>query len=197
MIESLTFYLFSIIAVCSSIGVVTVRNPVHSVLLLILTFFNTAGLFLLLGAEFIAILLIMVYVGAIAVLFLFVVMMLDINFVQIRQGFLKTLPIGIIITIILLCELIFIAISWKPSIKSQSLKFSKISNIEMIGNVLYTEYTYIFHYSGLILLVAMIGAIILTIRSRDGVKYQIISRQIQRNRTDTLTLKKIPSGRGI
>ena len=177
MIEATAFYMFACTAVASSIMVVSARNPVHSVLFLILTFFNAAGLFVLLGAEFLAMILVVVYVGAVAVLFMFVVMMLDINFVELRQGFLQYLPIGALVGVILLVELMFIVGGWSmtpEAIKSTGAPTPDLNittNTHALGKILYTKYIYLFQAAGMILLVAMIGAIVLTHRRRDGVHH--------------------------
>ncbi|OKH90085.1 NADH-quinone oxidoreductase subunit J [Thalassospira sp. TSL5-1] len=201
VVQALAFYLFAIIAVISAAMVVTVRNPVHSVLFLILTFFNAAGLFVLLGAEFLAMLLVVVYVGAIAVLFMFVVMMLDINFVEMREGFLSYLPIGVLVAAVLFVELAFVGGGWvmtdaKMAAIAQPIP-ADMNNINALGMLLYTDYAYIFQAAGLVLLTAMIGAIVLTLRHREGVRRQNISQQVQRQRAETLEIKKVPVGRGI
>ena len=200
---TITFYLFAIIAIIGALNVILQRNPVHSVLWLILTFFNSAALFVLLGAEFIAMILVVVYVGAVAVLFLFVVMMLDINIVMIREGFLKYLPVaGIVITIFLI-ELATVFIGSFSGediyvlIKEPIPDSSKVTNTESIGNVLYTDYIYLFQSAGIVLLVAMIGAIVLTHRRRPGMRRQDISSQINRNPDNTLEVVKVDSGKGI
>ena len=188
---------------CIRDRVISARNPVHSVLFLILAFFNAAGLFVLLGAEFIAMILVIVYVGAVAVLFLFVVMMLDINFVELRQGFLQYLPIGGLIGIVLLVELAFILASWTlapaemTKISAPTPPITEATNTVAIGRILYTDYVYLFQASGIILLVAMIGAIVLTLRSREGVKKQRIASQLDRRREQTVELKKVPPGSGV
>ena len=179
----ISFYFFSFIAVLSALAVISSKNPVHSVLFLILSFVTASAIFILLGAEFIAMILIVVYVGAVAVLFLFVVMMLDINFVKLRKGFLQYLPIGLLLGIVLLAELIMIFLSKKVTSSffinySDKPVFSKIGNTKDLGLVLYTEYFYLFQIAGLILLVAMIGSIVLTLRQRTGVKKQKIYEQV-------------------
>ncbi len=203
MIAAIAFYCFSAVAVGSAIMVISARNPVHSVLFLILTFFNAAGLFILIGAEFIAMILIVVYVGAVAVLFLFVVMMLDIGFAQMREGFLQYLPVGGLIGIILAVELILVGGSWSLSSKIQQIRSSptpsleKMTNTHAIGNVLYTEYIYLFQGAGLTLLVAMVGAIVLTLRTRKGVKKQKIAKQIARRPEDSVKLHNVQTGSGV
>jgi len=201
MIEAITFYIFAFFTIASGVLVISARNPVHSVLFLILAFFNSAGLFVLLGAEFLAMILVVVYVGAVAVLFLFVVMMLDINFVELRQGFLQYLPTGMMIGLILLVELAVIvggnaivpevinARTWPiPSI-------DKVSNTQALGELLYTHYAYLFQAAGMILLVAMVGAIVLTHRHREGAHKQRIHEQV--NRRDSIKIVKVDSGKGI
>jgi NADH-quinone oxidoreductase subunit J len=203
IIQTLCFYLFAAIAVASAFMVIASRNPVHSVLFLILTFFTAAGLFVLMGAEFLAMILVVVYVGAVAVLFLFVVMMLDINFVEMREGFLQYLPIGGLIGIILLIELILVFGVWQFSPEAaQNLAapippLAETSNTEALGNLLYTRYVYLFQAAGMILLIAMIGAIVLTNRKRPGVKRQSISRQVARRCEDELEIRKVEPGQGI
>ena len=203
IIQGIAFYLFAAVCVGSGVMVISARNPVHSVLFLILAFFNAAGLFVLLGAEFIAMILVIVYVGAVAVLFLFVVMMLDINFAELRQGFLQYLPIGGLIGLVLLAELVLIVGSWvvAPSeaitIASPAPPIESTTNTHAIGSVLYTDYIYLFQSAGIVLLVAMIGAIVLTLRGREGVRRQRISRQIGRTREQSVELKKVQPGSGV
>jgi NADH-quinone oxidoreductase subunit J len=200
---ALFFYLFSSIMVASAVMVIAARNPVHSVLFLILAFLNAAGLFLMLGAEFLAMLLIIVYVGAVAVLFLFVVMMLDVDFAELRQGVLQNLPIGIVVGLVFLIELILVMTTW--SMVPQALKgISKtipnpdqISNTQALGRVLYTDYIFFFQTAGFILLVAMIGAIVLTLRDRPGVKRQDINRQNARNQASAMEIRKVPFREGL
>jgi NADH-quinone oxidoreductase subunit J len=200
---SLAFYLFAGVAVASAIMVITARNPVHSVLFLILTFFNSAGLFVLMGAEFLAMILVVVYVGAVAVLFLFVVMMLDINIARAREGFLQYLPVGGVIGLILLAELVMVIGGWslEPGLvavaSSPVPPLAELSNTESIGVILYTEYAYLFQSAGLILLVAMIGAIVLTHRVRENVRKQRIPDQLARRAEETVVLRKVNSGEGI
>jgi len=202
LIYSLIFYFFSFIAVLSALLVISSKNPVHSVLFLILSFVNASGLFILLGAEFLAMILVVVYVGAVAVLFLFVVMMLDINFVQLREGFLQYLPFGALLGIVLFVELIMIFLSNKLTdislVEYNVLPALKeIENTKEIGSVLYTEYFYLFQLSGLILLVAMIGSIVLTLRQRPGVKKQSIHKQINIDAKRAIEKKKINIGSGV
>ncbi|MCP1335601.1 NADH-quinone oxidoreductase subunit J [Futiania mangrovi] len=203
MIEALAFYLFSGIAVAAGLMVIAARNPVHSVLFLILAFFNSAGLFVLLGAEFLAMILVVVYVGAVAVLFLFVVMMLDVDFARLRQGFLNYLPIGATIGLILLIEILLVVGGWAiaPEAVGQAAAPipdpSQITNTHALGLVLYTRYAYFFQAAGVILLIAMIGAIVLTLRHREGVRRQNISVQVLRRREEAVELKNIKPGQGI
>ncbi len=203
IIANLAFYLFAAVTIGASIMVISVRNPVHSVLFLILAFFNAAGLFVLLGAEFLAMILIVVYVGAVAVLFLFVVMMLDINLVRIREGFLLYLPIGGVIGLILLAEISVVIGGWSLSpdqaapATTPTPSLASASNTEAIGVVLYTDYAYLFQAAGLVLLVAMIGAIVLTHRTRTGVRKQRIGDQLARTREESVELKQVSSGEGV
>ena len=189
------FYLFALVTCLSGLMVISSRNPVHSVLFLILAFFNAAGLFILLNAEFLAMLLVVVYVGAVAVLFLFVVMMLDINFSELREGFQKYRPLGLVIGGILIAELI--ATFFEYSDMSTKLPAQQgVHNTRALGQVIYTDYIYLFQLAGLILLVAMIGAITLTLRRRSGVRRQVISEQNSRTRQETIRLAKVQSGKG-
>ena len=203
MIQAIVFYLFAGIMVASAVMVISARNPVHSVLFLILAFFNAAGLFVLMGAEFLAMILVVVYVGAVAVLFLFVVMMLDIDFAQLRQGFLKYAPIGAIVGLILLAELVLVGGAWIFSPDApQALSVpipdpGKVTNTHALGRVLYTTYIYAFQAAGLVLLVAMIGAIVLTLRERVGVRKQKISAQLARTRVQAVQVVKVPPRQGV
>ena len=203
IISSLAFYLFSFITIFSAVMVISARNPVQSVLFLILAFFNSAGLFVLLGAEFLAMILVVVYVGAVAVLFLFVVMMLDINFVELREGFLQYLPIGALVGIILMAELVLIFGSWVINPKSEAIvatnivSSTEITNTHALGQLIYTHYIYLFQAAGLLLLVAMIGAIVLTVRKRPNVKRQNISDQVSVRVDDVIEVKDVTSGSGI
>lgn len=203
IIQALAFYLFAAITVASGFMVIASRNPVHSVLFLILAFFNAAGLFVLMGAEFLGMLLVIVYVGAVAVLFLFVVMMLDINFVELRQGFLQYLPVGGMIGIVLLIELVMVLGGWVVAPEAKSVvadpipALDQVTNTHALGAVLYTKYIYLFQGAGLILLVAMIGAIVLTLRSRPGVKRQSISEQVNRPRDEAVAIRKVEPRKGI
>jgi NADH-quinone oxidoreductase subunit J len=203
IIPAICFYVFSAVLVGSGVMVIASRNPVHSVLFLILAFFNAAALFLLLGAEFLALILVIVYVGAVAVLFLFVVMMLDINFVELRQGVLQYLPIGAVVGIMLLIELVFVFGAWviapnvASSIAAPIPQLGGMSNTQALGVLLYTRYVYAFQAAGLVLLVAMVGAIVLTLRAREGVRRQNIARQVGRRREDTLEVVKVRPRQGI
>ena len=194
MIDALFFYLFAGVMLSSGLMVVVSRNPVYSVLFLILAFFNAAGMFVLIGAEFLAMLLVVVYVGAVAVLFLFVVMMLDINFAEMRAGFQKYLPLGLVVGGIMVFELV--TIMYGDAFSNTSLPVtSGIANTTQLGGVLYTKYAFLFQIAGLILLVAMIGAISLTMRKRVGVRRQSIADQINRRPEDVLEVVTIPSGK--
>lgn len=201
--QAIAFYLFAATAVAAGLLVILARNPVHSVLFLILAFFTAAGLFVLMGAEFLGLILVVVYVGAVAVLFLFVVMMLDIDFAELRKGFLQYLPVGALIGLVLLAELVLVAGSWQVS--EHALQGTPapipsdpgLTNTEAIGRVLYTDYIYLFQAAGMILLVAMIGAIVLTLRHREGVKRQNIGAQVGRRRKDAVALVSVKPGQGI
>jgi NADH-quinone oxidoreductase subunit J len=203
VIQALAFWLFAIVLIGSGAMVVTARNPVHSVLFLILAFFNAAGLFVLLGAEFLAMILVVVYVGAVAVLFLFVVMMLDINFVKLREGFLRYLPIGTLIGLVLLAELVLVFGAWitapdiASAISAPAPPIARVANTAALGALLYTRYVYVFQAAGIILLIAMIGAIVLTLRARQDVRRQRISLQQARLRSETIELVKMPPGQGV
>ena len=202
IIYTLSFYLFSTVAVLSALMVISSKNSVHSVLFLILSFVNAAGLFILLGAEFLAMILVVVYVGAVAVLFLFVVMMLDINFVKLREGFLQYLPFGAILGIVLIIELgiLFLTKNFSEmNLVEYSLvpQITNIENTKLLGSVLYTKYFYLFQLSGLILLVAMIGSITLTLRKKGNSKKQIISNQNNIDASQSIIKKKIKLGEGI
>ena len=202
MIAALFFYLFASLCVASALMVIASRNPVHSVLFLILAFFNGAGLFVLMGAEFLAMVLVVVYVGAVAVLFLFVVMMLDINFVRLREGFLQYLPVGGLIGLILLVELVLVLGSWALTPEQvlmaaeQPVPLTR-SNIEALGDLFYTDYFYLFQAAGMILLVAIIGAITLTLRHKPEVRRQSIAEQVHRRREEAVELRKVQPGSGI
>lgn len=198
MIVALSFYLLAAVAVAAAFMVVAARNPVHSVMYLILTFFSAAGLFILMGAEFLALLIVMVYVGAVAVLFLFVVMMLDVDFVELKQGFLTYLPMGALVAIILLIEMILVGGAYLAG-ETRTVVVREIekSNIERFGEVLYTQYAGMFEAAGIVLLVAMIGAIVLTLREREGVRKQVVMDQIARTREDGVELIDIEPGQGL
>ena len=203
IVQGLAFYLFAAVAIASGLMVITARNPVHSVLFLILAFFTSAALFVLMGAEFLAMILVVVYVGAVAVLFLFVVMMLDIDFRALKTGFVRYLPLGALIGIILLVELIFVigAVSVVPEggmAAAQGVPMpADTTNVEALGRLLYTDYIYLFQAAGLILLVAMIGAIVLTLRQRAGVRRQRVGDQVQRRREDVVVVTKVGTGEGV
>ena len=201
IVAAIFFYLFAGVCVASAFMVIAAKNPVHSVLFLILTFVNAAGLFVLLGAEFLAMILIVVYVGAVAVLFLFVVMMLDVDFAELRQGVLQYLPIGALIGIVFLTELVLVVGAWtvgaNVAITAPIPPLDTAANTEALGLVLYTKYVYYFQVSGLVLLVAMIGAIVLTLRSRPGVRRQRVSEQLYRPKEDAVTVVKVPTRGGV
>ena len=202
IVQMLVFYLLSAVTVGAGVMVISARNPVHSVLFLILAFFNSAGLFVLIGAEFLAMVLVIVYVGAVAVLFMFVVMMLDINFIRMREGFLQYLPIGGLIGLILLVELVLVAASWALSPQEQAVVAEQptpmtTTNTEALGDLFYTSYFYLFQGVGFILLVAMISAITLTLRRRPGTRHQDIGEQVHRVREQTVELRKISPGGGV
>jgi len=203
IIPALFFYLFAGVCIASAIMVIAAKNPVHSVLFLILAFVNAAGLFVLMGAEFLAMILVVVYVGAVAVLFLFVVMMLDVDFVELRQGFLQYLPIGTVIGVIFLVELVMVVGTWAIApnvaqvIASPIPPIAGTSNTEALGYVLYTRYIYFFQAAGVVLLVAMIGAIVLTLRHKPAVKRQNIAAQIARNRASAIDVVDVRPGQGV
>ena len=202
ILYSISFYLFSTIAVFSALMVISAKNPVHSVLFLILSFVNASGLFVLLGAEFLAMILVVVYVGAVAVLFLFVVMMLDINFIKLREGFLQYLPFGALLGLVLIIELGMLFYTETYS-EVRLVEFSnkpliaEIENTKMIGEILYTDYFYLFQISGIILLVAMIGSITLTLRDRGKVKRQDINSQNNLDSKNAIERKNVKLGEGI
>ncbi len=203
VIQALAFYLFAFVVIVSGVMVISSRNPVHSVLFLILAFFNSAGLFVLIGAEFLAMILVVVYVGAVAVLFLFVVMMLDINFAELREGFLQYLPIGALIGLILVAELILVFGSWVASpeaaqvLAAPSVAPDQMTNTHALGRLIYTDFIYLFQASGMVLLIAMIGAIVLTLRHRPDVKRQKIGTQVDRRREDVVEVRKVTTGSGV
>ena len=199
--QAIFFYLFAVVCIASAIMVIAARNPVHSVLFLILAFVDAAGLFVLVGAEFLAMILIVVYVGAVAVLFLFVVMMLDVDFTELRHGFLNYLPVGGLVGVILLIELFFVIVTWViapdvPKVIAAPIA-SDVSNTQALGLVLYTRYVYFFEAAGMILLVAMIGAIVMTLQHKAGVKRQSIAEQVARRRSTAIEIVKVKSGQGL
>ena len=199
MIAIIAFYLFAFLTIVPAVAVIFARNPVHSVLWLILAFFNAAGLMLIAGAEFIALLLVIVYVGAVAVLFLFVVMMLDIDFAELRSGFTKNLPFGIIIALVLLAEVIFAVSAWRagPSLSGAAPQEKVQPNIVELGQVLYSRFLYPFEIAGLILLVAMIGAIVLTHRKRGDLRTPKVDRQVSRRPDEAVKLSQPGVGEGM
>ncbi len=199
LFPAIFFYLFSAVAVAAGFMVIAARNPVHSVLYLILAFFNAAGLFILVGAEFLAMILVIVYVGAVAVLFLFVIMMLDIDFARLRTGMLQYLPIGATVGLILLVELIFVVGAWivaPETVQQVSAPVpGAITNTEALGQLIYTRYVYFFQAAGIVLLIAMIGAIVLTLRHKEGVKRQNVAVQVARR--PEIELRDIKPGQGL
>jgi NADH-quinone oxidoreductase subunit J len=203
IIPALFFYLFAGVCIASAFMVIAAKNPVHSVLFLILAFVNAAGLFVMMGAEFLAMILVVVYVGAVAVLFLFVVMMLDVDFTELRQGFLQYLPIGTLVGVVFLAELLLVVGGW--SINPELTKTATVpivpsytvTNTEALGLVLYTRYVYFFQAAGLILLVAMVGAIVLTLRHKPNVKRQDIAAQVARTRATAIDIVKVKPGQGL
>lgn len=201
MIPTIAFYILSVILLVSAAMVVTARNPVHSVLFLILAFFNAAALFLIAGAEFLAFILVIVYVGAVAVLFLFVVMMLDINFAELREGFQRYAPVGAVIGAVLFVELIMVLGGWHFSPQVGTIRLGQmpvgVTNTGALGRVLYTHYVLLFQLAGLVLLVAMIGAIVLTLRDRRESRRQVISEQLARTTTETLEMVQVSIGAGV
>ena len=201
MIQAFVFYLFATIVIASGVMTISSRNPVHSVLWLILAFFNAAGLFLLIGAEFLAFLLIIVYVGAVAVLFLFVVMMLDVDFAQLRSGIARYWPFGTILAIVLIVEIGFAVLAWSAGGIDLAARVAPVepgaSNIVALGNLLYTRYVFIFEAAGLVLLVAMVGAIVLTHRARSGLRPQNVSDQVRRRPEDAVVKMQPGIGQGV
>jgi NADH-quinone oxidoreductase subunit J len=200
LLQSIAFYLFSAVLIAAAVMVIAGRNPVHSVLFLILAFFNAAALFVLLGAEFLAMILVIVYVGAVAVLFLFVVMMLDVDFAELKRGTVQYVPIGLLVAGILVAELLFAGTAWRfapaaPQVLA-SANPAHLSNTEALGRILYTDYIYYFQIAGLILLVAMIGAIVLTLRTRPGVRKQSIRTQVRRDPAEAMQLVDVKPGQG-
>ncbi len=203
ILPALFFYLFAGVCVASAVMVIVSRNPVHSVLFLILAFVNASGLFVLMGAEFLAMILIVVYVGAVAVLFLFVVMMLDVDFAELRQGFLSYLPVGALVGAVLLVELLIVVGAWAigpdvaKAVTSPIPAPSDISNTQALGLVLYTRYVYYFQAAGIVLLVAMVGAIVLTLQHKPNVRRQNIAGQVARGRASAIEVVKVKSGQGL
>jgi NADH-quinone oxidoreductase subunit J len=201
VIQTIAFYLFATLVIASATLTIMARNPVHSVLWLILAFFNAAGLMLIVGAEFIAMLLVIVYVGAVAVLFLFVVMMLDIDFAELRAGFVRYMPFGVLLVVVLASEMIIAVGAWEAGGIAMAAKVaptpSDVPNIEALGTLIYTRYLYIFEGAGLVLLVAMIGAIVLTHRARGGVRSQNVTRQNMRRPQDAIRNVNAPVGQGV
>ncbi|WP_042693499.1 NADH-quinone oxidoreductase subunit J [Azospirillum sp. B506] len=203
ILQGIAFYVFAALLVASGVMVISARNPVHSVLFLILAFFQAAGLCLLMGAEFIAMILVIVYVGAVAVLFLFVVMMLDINFRELRKGAMEALPLGALVGLILLAELAAVLGGWivAPNVAAiagaPTPAIDQVSNTQALGRLMYTQYVYLFQASGIVLLIAMIGAIVLTLRHRPGVRKQNIGAQISRRREEVVAIRKVTTGEGV
>ncbi len=201
-VASIAFYMFALVLIVSALMVISARNPVHSVLFLILAFFNSAGLFVLLGAEFVAMIMVIVYVGAVAVLFLFVVMMLDIDFANLRKGAMQYVPLGVTIGAVLMVELSFVFSGWRyidglsQNVAFHTVDSVSLTNTEALGRVLYTNYALTFQLAGLILFVAMIGAIVLTHRSRPGVRKQKVSDQQARTVEDSMEIVKVTPGTG-
>jgi len=202
-LQALFFYLFSAIMIAGALMVVFSRNPVHSVLFLILTFFNAAALFLLTGAEFLALIMVVVYVGAVAVLFLFVVMMLDIDFTELRSGVMRYAPVGTLIGIILSVELIFVLAGNSFRVEPEQNPtqpipdLNAVSNIEALGNIIYTDYVHLFQIAGMVLLVAMIGAIVLTLRHKENIKRQNIAEQVARSPKTAVKVVDVKPGQGV
>jgi NADH-quinone oxidoreductase subunit J len=203
MIAAMFFYLFGGLCVAAAFMVIAAKNPVHSVLFLILAFVNAAGLFILLVAEFLAMILVIVYVGAVLVLFLFVVMMLDVNFAELRQGFLQYLPVGAFVGIIMLIELVLVLLSWVIGPEAQQAvaapipPLAKMLNTEALGHILYTRYVYFFQAAGIVLLVAMIGAIVLTLHHKPRVRRQNIAGQVARNKASAIDIVQVRPGQGV
>ena len=203
ILPAVFFYLFAGVCIAAAFMVIASKNPVHSVLFLILAFVNAAGLFILMGAEFLAMILVIVYVGAVLVLFLFVVMMLDVDFAELRQGFLQYLPIGAFLGIMVLTELVLVVGTWvigpdvEHAITSPIPPIARMLNAEALGRVLYTQYVYFFQAAGVVLLVAMIGAIVLTLRHKPSVKRQNIAEQIARTKATAIDVVKVRPGQGL
>ena len=203
ILPALFFYLFAGVCIASAFMVIAAKNPVHSVLFLILAFVNASGLFILMGAEFLAMILIIVYVGAVLVLFLFVVMMLDVDFTELRQGFLQYLPIGAVVGIILVTELVLVVFTWvigpdvQQAITAPAPPIARMLNTEALGHVLYTRYVFFFQAAGIVLLVAMIGAIVLTLQHKPKVKRQSIADQVARTKATAIEIVKVRPGQGL
>jgi NADH-quinone oxidoreductase subunit J len=203
IVSALFFYLFAGVCIASAFMVIAAKNPVHSVLFLILAFVNASGLFVLMGAEFLAMILVVVYVGAVAVLFLFVVMMLDVDFAEFRQGFLQYLPVGTMVGIIFLTELLLVVGGWTigpdipQTITAPIPSVANTTNTEALGQVLYTRYIYYFQAAGIVLLVAMIGAIVLTLRHKPNIKRQNIADQVARTKATAIEIVKVRPGQGL
>jgi NADH-quinone oxidoreductase subunit J len=202
MLQGIAFYLLSAVAIAAGLLVVTAKNPVHSVLWLILAFFSSAGLFVLLGAEFLAMLLVVVYVGAVAVLFLFVVMMLDVDFLRLREGFARYLPLAVIVAGVLLAEMVIISLTVATGgaasdAVAPTAAAADASNVETIGRVLYTDYVYFFQAAGIVLLIAMIGAIVLTLRHKPNIKRQNVADQVGRDAKTAMEVKSVTTGAGV
>jgi len=203
IVSALFFYLFAGVCIASGFMVIAAKNPVHSVLFLILAFVNASGLFVLMGAEFLAMILVVVYVGAVAVLFLFVVMMLDVDFAEFRQGSLQYLPFGALIGLVVFAELLLVVVGWTvapdvaQTITAPIPPIASTTNTEALGQVLYTRYIYYFQASGIVLLVAMIGAIVLTLRHKPSVKRQNIAQQVARTKATAIDIVKVRPGQGL
>ena len=203
ILPAVFFYLFAGVCIAAAFMVIASKNPVHSVLFLILAFVNAAGLFILMGAEFLAMILVIVYVGAVLVLFLFVVMMLDVDFAELRQGFLQYLPIGAFLGIMVLTELVLVVGTWaigpdvEHAITSPIPPIARMLNAEALGRVLYTQYVYFFQAAGVVLLVAMIGAIVLTLRHKPNVRRQNIAEQVARTKATAIDIVKVRPGQGL
>ena len=201
MIVSVFFWLFASVLLVSAALVITLRNPVHAVLFLILAFFNGAGLFLLAGAEFLAMILVVVYVGAVLVLWLFIIMMLDVDFAEMRAGFIRNAPLGLLVGGVLLAELLFVYLKWQPAPMAEKLRMAPaaqgVTNTEALGRILYTDHVYFFEVAGMILLVAMIGAIVLSLHHRKDVKRQDVAKQVARRREEAVRLVDVEPGKGL
>ena len=201
MIVQVFFWLFATLLIVSALLVITLRNPVHAVLFRILAFFNGAGLFLLAGAEFLAMTLLIVYVGAVLVLFLFIIMMLDVDFDELRARFSKAAPLGLLVGGVLVAELIFVFMAWQPSPMAEKLRAAPvaegITNTEALGRIIYTDHVFFFQMAGMILLVAMIGAIVLSLYHRKDVKRQDVAKQVARKREEAVRLVDVKPGQGL